>query len=206
MLQEENRNCWMQIPTHSGSVLAYELSQRCKTMGKPVEAGGKNKCRDRSGNKDAYFQLVLHPVKAFANLHEMYSFTALNKWYATRKYTEANRYADQVKVLFHGRFTANHNPISPGKQCKWNHMMDQTHIGYTYWQQPPLNKMPGIKYVQDSVTEEPPPKELLKYTTSQELIPKNAEGNIFYEAQWICFYTSGTFYQSYKYYQLYNGK
>ncbi len=20
---------------------------------------------------------------------------------------------------------------------KWDHMMDQTHIGYTYWQQPP---------------------------------------------------------------------
>jgi hypothetical protein len=28
---------------------------------------------------------------------------------------------------------------------KWNHMMDQTHIGYTYWQQPQANKMPEIK-------------------------------------------------------------
>jgi hypothetical protein len=28
---------------------------------------------------------------------------------------------------------------------KWDHMMDQTHIGYTYWQQPPVNKMPDIK-------------------------------------------------------------
>jgi hypothetical protein len=31
---------------------------------------------------------------------------------------------------------------------KWNHMMDQTHIGYTYWQQPDKNAMPGVDYVQ----------------------------------------------------------
>ena len=35
---------------------------------------------------------------------------------------------------------------------KWNHMMDQTHIGYTYWQQPPRQKMPDVKYIpKDSV-------------------------------------------------------
>ena len=28
---------------------------------------------------------------------------------------------------------------------KWNHMMDQTHIGYTYWQQPEKNSMPELK-------------------------------------------------------------
>ena len=27
---------------------------------------------------------------------------------------------------------------------KWDHMMDQTHIGYTYWQQPPTNIMPAV--------------------------------------------------------------
>jgi hypothetical protein len=30
---------------------------------------------------------------------------------------------------------------------KWNHMMDQTHIGYTYWQQPAENKMPHIERI-----------------------------------------------------------
>jgi hypothetical protein len=30
---------------------------------------------------------------------------------------------------------------------KWNHMMDQTHIGYTYWQQPPQNNMPAVKEI-----------------------------------------------------------
>jgi hypothetical protein len=28
---------------------------------------------------------------------------------------------------------------------KWDHMMDQTHIGYTYWQEPKTNKMPEVK-------------------------------------------------------------
>ena len=29
-------------------------------------------------------------------------------------------------------------------------MMDQTHIGYTYWQQPEKQIMPEVKYVQSS--------------------------------------------------------
>jgi hypothetical protein len=31
---------------------------------------------------------------------------------------------------------------------KWNHMMDQTHIGYTYWQEPPRNVMPRVDVIQ----------------------------------------------------------
>ena len=30
---------------------------------------------------------------------------------------------------------------------KWAHMMDQTHIGYTYWQQPDRNAMPAIQTI-----------------------------------------------------------
>jgi len=57
-------------------------------------------------------------------------------------------------------------------------MMDQTHIGYTYWQQPPVNKMPEAKYVsKDSaknfIIEDP----TMKYYS----IHKNMKGNLFYE-------------------------
>ena len=31
---------------------------------------------------------------------------------------------------------------------RWDHMMDQTHIGYTTWQEPPLNAMPAVTEVQ----------------------------------------------------------
>ena len=30
---------------------------------------------------------------------------------------------------------------------RWDHMMDQTHIGYTYWQQPDQNNMPEVKNI-----------------------------------------------------------
>jgi hypothetical protein len=31
---------------------------------------------------------------------------------------------------------------------KWDHMMDQTHIGYTFWSDPPVNAMPAVQQVQ----------------------------------------------------------
>ena len=32
---------------------------------------------------------------------------------------------------------------------KWSHMMDQTHIGYTYWQQPDENTMPQVTEIEN---------------------------------------------------------
>ena len=59
--------------------------------------------------------------------------------------------------------------------------MDQTHIGYTYWQQPTVNKMPQVKYVMaDSAMEQPTlitPRDI----TAEALVPKTASRNIFYE-------------------------
>ena len=34
---------------------------------------------------------------------------------------------------------------------KWNHMMDQTHIGYSNWQQPPSNAMPSVVEVTNAI-------------------------------------------------------
>ena len=31
---------------------------------------------------------------------------------------------------------------------KWDHMMDQTHIGYTFWNQPPVNAMPKVTEIE----------------------------------------------------------
>ena len=60
--------------------------------------------------------------------------------------------------------------------------MDQTHIGYTYWQQPPFQKMPELKYVPaDSVTAE----DVMigaRVETAANLVPNDSKGNIFYEA------------------------
>jgi Glycosyl hydrolase family 115/Gylcosyl hydrolase family 115 C-terminal domain len=96
--------------------------------------------------RDAYFQLVLHPVKACANLQQLYTDVALNKFWYKNRLAEANGYADKVKQLYmnDSLITLQYHKINNGK---WNHMMDQTHIGYTYWQQPTFQKMPEVKYV-----------------------------------------------------------
>jgi hypothetical protein len=97
--------------------------------------------------KDAFFQLVLHPVLACANLNELNVTVAKNLLYAKQGRASANKYAAKVKALFEkdAEITAFYNKgMAEGK---WNHMMDQTHIGYTSWQQPDNNIMPEVKEI-----------------------------------------------------------
>ena len=128
--------------------------------------------------KDAFFQLVLHPVKACANLNEMYYNVALNKEAYKNNYAIANEYADKVKQMYanDSLITSQYHQLSNGK---WNHMMDQTHIGYTYWQQPPFNRMPAVKYVpQDSVIMEP---KILSANVVSAVVTGDVFGNVFYQ-------------------------
>ncbi len=131
--------------------------------------------------KDAFFELVLYPVEASANLNELYIAAAKNKWYADQKNIMANSYADTVRMLFakDSALSYYYNHVIVGG--KWDHMMDQTHIGYTYWQQPFKNKMPEVKYVSNDLVREPPAKIDTRNITSENLIPKNNKGNIFFE-------------------------
>lgn len=99
--------------------------------------------------KDAFYQLVLFPVDASSNLYEMYFAQAKNKELAGKNNPEANFWADKVKECFDrdSLLTVRYNhEMSNGK---WNHMMDQIRIGYTYWQQPQHRVMPEIIYVTD---------------------------------------------------------
>jgi len=97
--------------------------------------------------KDAFYQLVLHPVEACANLNELYYSTALNHLYEKQGRSSTSLMADKVKELFakDAGITNYYNNILSGG--KWNHMMDQTHIGYTDWQQPDLNIIPEVRYL-----------------------------------------------------------
>lgn len=135
--------------------------------------------------RDAYFQLILHPVKACANLNQMYLNVALNnRQYRIFKNHRVNLFAERARDAYinDSLITLEYHRLNNGK---WNHMMDQTHIGYTYWQQPPKQKMPEIKWVpEDSVIQADEDVITPIYKTSIGLIPKNAKGNIFYEQQY----------------------
>jgi hypothetical protein len=116
-----------------------------------------NKLRDKATQlyriipqqyKDAYYQLVLHPVEACANLNELYFAAAKNRLYVAQGRSATNMTAANVKDLFKKDSAISHYYNQVIANGKWNHMMDQTHIGYTYWQQPPADKMPSVSTIQ----------------------------------------------------------
>ncbi len=93
--------------------------------------------------RDAFFQLVLFPVAACANLNDLYYTVALNRLYVNQGRAAANLMAGRAEELFEkdSLLSREYHQLAGGK---WNHLMDQTHIGYTYWQQPPFQKMPRV--------------------------------------------------------------
>ncbi|MEJ2627193.1 MAG: glycosyl hydrolase 115 family protein, partial [bacterium] len=98
--------------------------------------------------KTAYYQLVLFPVLTCSNVNEMIVAAGKNQLYAIQGRISANTYAEKVKELFSQDAELTryfHEDLQNGK---WNHMMSQTHLGYTYWNNPPLNKMPAVSWVQ----------------------------------------------------------
>ncbi|MES2648967.1 MAG: glycosyl hydrolase 115 family protein [Bacteroidota bacterium] len=99
--------------------------------------------------KDAYYQLVLHPVQASANLNELYVTVAKNRQYAKQQLALANIMADKAKALYVKDSMVTNYYNDTLAKGKWSHMMDQTHIGYTYWQQPAVNSMPALQYVNE---------------------------------------------------------
>jgi hypothetical protein len=130
--------------------------------------------------RDAYFQLVLHPVKACANLQRLYSAVAWNRMLAKEKLAGTNEFADNAKYAYKedSLITLQYHQVANGK---WNHMMDQTHIGYTYWQQPPRQSMPVVYYVPKDSIIEPAPEPEMAVTSAVNLVPPQSTGNIFYE-------------------------
>lgn len=98
-----------------------------------------------TAQKDAFYQLVLHPVEASANLYALYLAVAKNKLYAKQGRFAANAWADKAKALYQRDEEITHYYNKTMANGKWDHMMDQTHIGYTYWQQPEKNAMPNTQ-------------------------------------------------------------
>jgi hypothetical protein len=98
--------------------------------------------------RDAFYQLVLHPVQASANLNDLYVTVATNRLYAQQGRAATNGLADRARQLFErdAEISRYYNTMLAGG--KWSHMMDQTHIGYTYWQEPPRNVMPRVDVIQ----------------------------------------------------------
>ena len=105
----------------------------------------------RPEQRDAYQQLILFPIQAMANVHQMYYAQAMNHRLAQAGSPEANLWADRVAQAFRRDSllcAAYNNDISGGK---WRGMMTQKHIGYRSWNDDfPRDMMPATRRVDNA--------------------------------------------------------
>ncbi|GAA0731361.1 glycosyl hydrolase 115 family protein [Sphingomonas trueperi] len=96
--------------------------------------------------RDAWFQLVEHPILAVANVYRLYYAVAWNRRLAAAGDARANGFAEQAERAFarDAEITAAYHALNGGK---WDGMMAQTHIGYTNWQEPRQQVMPAVRRV-----------------------------------------------------------
>ncbi len=128
--------------------------------------------------RDAFYQLVLYPTRASAVVNELYIAVAKNRAYARQNDVRANDFARRARELFaeDQRMSDYYNNELAGG--KWKHMMDQTRIGYTGWQQPNRNIMPRVTEIEGTNTVATMPDEKSAIRNPQSAIPTGWRGFI----------------------------
>ena len=103
--------------------------------------------------RDAFYQLVLFPTKAGAVVNALYLAAGKHALYAKQGRASANDQTMKTLSLFKTDLDlmAFYNGAFAGG--RWSHFMDQTHLGYTSWRDPPKNSLDHIKLAQLPVPE-----------------------------------------------------
>ena len=131
------------------SIVNYQEADKVLADWKSITAEAEGIYQKLPKNKrDAFFELVLYPTKACEQVNNLYITVAKNRLSATQGRASANDFAAQARELFKADadLSAYYNhTLANGR---WDHMMDQTHIGYTSWQDPPTNVMPEVDEIQ----------------------------------------------------------
>ena len=106
-----------------------------------------------SHKRDAFYQLVLQPTLAAAQVNELYVAAGKNALYASQGRASTNEMAARVRQLFKADqdLMRHFNKVFAGG--KWDHFMDQPHLGYTSWRDPPVDSLDAIPLVERSVPE-----------------------------------------------------
>jgi hypothetical protein len=98
-------------------------------------------------SRDAFYELVLFPTKACAQLNALYFAAAKNNLYAKQGRASANDSAAQTRALFAAQTNLMNYFNQQFAGGKWDHFMDQTHIGYVSWNDPRQNNLDAVKLV-----------------------------------------------------------
>ncbi len=141
------------IDGNTFSVTNYDEAERVEQEWSSLAAGMDKLATELPEEERAsFFELVQYPVDACANVTELYVAAGRNAFYARQGRASANSYATQARALFAKDATLSDEYNHKLLNGRWNHMMDQTHIGYTFWNEPPLNAMPAVTEVQPATT------------------------------------------------------
>ncbi|KAL7649104.1 hypothetical protein ACMYSQ_012449 [Aspergillus niger] len=141
------------------SVLNYREAETVLSRWKTIEdAATQAFARVDCDYKAAFFQLVLHPIKASGIYTELRIAQAKNKLYGQQRRTSTNAWAKRVLHLFDEDFALSqlyHN--NPWMGDKWNHIMRQPHYGYSTqtWHDPSRDLITGLCYVQQQQDSNP---------------------------------------------------
>ncbi len=121
---------------------AERIVEEYKSLVAKAEAIGKQIPEEM---KDAYFHLVFFPVKACAVVNELYFTAGKNALYASQGRSATGEMADRTEELFRTdtALMGYYNRVYAGG--RWKHFMDQAHLGYIAWNDPPENSLRHIK-------------------------------------------------------------
>jgi hypothetical protein len=99
-----------------------------------------------------FYELVLQPILGGQVVNQIHVGVGKNLHFTEQKRNTANTVAHLVLDAFQtdASLTQRYHDLLNGR---WNHMLDQTHLGYgDYWQQPMRNAIPQLGFVQASET------------------------------------------------------
>ena len=127
------------------SLVNYQEAEKIAADFKSVTAEAEEIYRKLPENeRDAFYELVLFPTKASAMVNALYVTAGKNALYSKQGRASANDEAARTRALFQADTSLMGYFNRTFKDGKWDHFMDQAHLGYTNWQDPPTNSLRAI--------------------------------------------------------------
>lgn len=105
--------------------------------------------------RDAFYQLVLFPTQASAVVNELYVAAGRNQLYAAQGRASATHFATEVRRWFEADQALMAHFNHTFADGRWAHFMDQPHLGYTTWRDPPTNSLAAITLSEPTPAEGP---------------------------------------------------
>jgi len=136
-----------QVPNIFSIVNNHESDSVLKLWKDVVDKAEKLKLKIPADAQDAYYQLVLYPVKASAGVAEMYLAADKNILFEKQGRVSANDFYKRAQDLFEEDKRLSDYYNNSMANGKWKNMMSDIHIGYKMWSMPKANQLPEIKEI-----------------------------------------------------------